>query len=69
LQDSEALEQIAEDYVSDLVADGVIYADIRFASEHHVFRGLTMTQVVDAVARCRKACNFDPLARDIGVEF
>lgn len=55
LQDAESLERVAEEYVADLVADGVIYAEIRFAPERHVERGLSMTQVVAAVARGLRA--------------
>ncbi|MEP5728557.1 MAG: adenosine deaminase [Sulfitobacter sp.] len=51
LQDTEALEHVAEEYVADLIADGVIYAEIRFAPERHIFGGLSMAQVVGAVAR------------------
>lgn len=51
LQDAESLERVTEEYVADLTADGVIYAEIRFAPERHVAQGLTMTQVVGAVAR------------------
>jgi len=55
LQDTEALERVAEEYVADLMADGVIYAEVRFAPERHVFQGLSMTQVVAAVAKGMRA--------------
>jgi adenosine deaminase len=51
LQDAESLGRVTEEYVADLTGDGVIYAEPRFAPERHVAQGMTITQVVGAVAR------------------
>lgn len=50
MQDPASLHRVAREYVEDLVADGVIYAEIRFAPELHVHKGLTPSAVVAAVA-------------------
>src|SRR3546814_4283876 len=49
MQTAEALSRVARDCVEDLVADGVIYADIRYAPEQHLEGGLTLDEVVEAV--------------------
>ena len=41
MQTSEALERVAEECVEDLAADGVVYAEVRFAPELHTERGLS----------------------------
>lgn len=51
MQDTEALERTAADLVEDKAADGVRYAEIRWAPLLHVERGLSGRQVVEAVAR------------------
>jgi adenosine deaminase len=51
MQDTEAIERIAEDLVIDKAADNVRYMEIRWAPLLHVRRGLTGRQVVDAVWR------------------
>lgn len=48
-QSAEALTRVAREFVEDLVADGVIYAEVRWAPEQHVAGGLTMQQAVAAV--------------------
>src|ERR1700728_687179 len=45
----EALIGAAEECAEDLAADGVVYAEVRFAPELHVAGGLTLEQVVSAV--------------------
>jgi adenosine deaminase len=50
MQRPEHLERIAREYVEDLAADGVIYGETRFAPQLHMEEGLSMQQVVDAVA-------------------
>jgi adenosine deaminase len=47
LQTSEALERVAAEAVTDLAADGVVYAEIRFAPELH--EALTPAAAVEAV--------------------
>ncbi len=49
LQTPEALTRAAAECAEDLAADGVVYAEVRFAPELHVSRGLTLEQVVAAV--------------------
>lgn len=49
MQDPEALARVAAECAEDLAADGVVYAEVRFAPELHTDGGLTMDEVVDAV--------------------
>ncbi|NGO68286.1 adenosine deaminase [Streptomyces boncukensis] len=49
LQTREALVRVAAECAEDLAADGVVYAEVRFAPELHLERGLTLEQVVEAV--------------------
>ena len=49
MQTEKALERVARECVADLAADGVVYAEIRYAPEQHVGGGLTLDQVVAAV--------------------
>lgn len=49
LQSTEALQRVAREAVLDLAADGVVYAEERFAPEQHQARGLSLEQVLDAV--------------------
>jgi adenosine deaminase len=49
MQTEEALERVARECVADLAADGVVYAEVRYAPEQHVTHGLTLDQVVGAV--------------------
>ncbi|WP_149202237.1 adenosine deaminase [Actinotalea subterranea] len=49
LQTADDLRRVARESVIDLAADGVVYAEQRYAPELHVRGGLTPQQVVDAV--------------------
>src|ERR1700712_2607220 len=49
MQTPEALHRVAFECVEDLAADSVVYAEIRFAPELHIDRGLSLDAVVDAV--------------------
>src|SRR5260370_20488348 len=49
MQTSDALIRVAAECAEDLAADGVVYAEVRFAPELHVTRGLSLDQVVEAV--------------------
>ena len=49
MQTAEALHRVAKECAEDLIADGVVYAEIRFAPELHVEQGLSMDDVVEAV--------------------
>lgn len=49
MQTRDALIRVAAECAEDLAADGVVYAEVRFAPELHVTRGLDLDQVVEAV--------------------
>lgn len=49
LQSAEALKRVAYECAEDLAADGVVYAEVRFAPELHTHKGLTLDQIVEAV--------------------
>jgi adenosine deaminase len=49
MQTRDALLRVAAECAEDLAADGVVYAEVRFAPELHVLGGLTLDEVVDAV--------------------
>ncbi|MFT4128289.1 MAG: adenosine deaminase [Gordonia sp. (in: high G+C Gram-positive bacteria)] len=51
MQTAEALERVARECVADLAADGVVYAEVRYAPEQHLERGLGLDEVVEAVLR------------------
>jgi adenosine deaminase len=50
MQTAQALERVAHEAVIDLAADGVRYAELRFAPSLHTRGGLEPTEVVAAVA-------------------
>jgi adenosine deaminase len=56
MQDEAALALVVEDLFEQLAADGVIYAEIRFAPLLHLEQGLTPEQVAAAVDRATEAC-------------
>ena len=49
MQTGPSLTRVARECVEDLAADGVVYAEIRYAPEQHVGQGLTLDEVVGAV--------------------
>jgi adenosine deaminase len=49
MQTRDALIRVAAECAEDLAADGVVYAEVRFAPELHVTRNLSLDQVVEAV--------------------
>jgi len=49
MQTAEALYRVAYECVEDLAADAVVYAEVRFAPELHIDRGLSFDDVLDAV--------------------
>ncbi len=49
MQSSTALHRVAAECAEDLAADGVVYAEVRFAPELHVEEGLDLDSVVEAV--------------------
>jgi adenosine deaminase len=49
MQERDAIIRVAAECTEDLAADGVAYAEIRYAPELHVERGLTLDEVAGAV--------------------
>jgi adenosine deaminase len=49
MQTTAALHRVAAECAIDLATDGVVYAEVRFAPEQHLYRGLTLDDVVEAV--------------------
>jgi adenosine deaminase len=49
MQTRESLVRVASECAQDLAADGVVYAEIRYAPEQHLARGLELADVVEAV--------------------
>lgn len=51
MQTDEALERVAYEFLEDMAADGVVYAEVRFAPVFHTGGGLNVDEVVAAVVR------------------
>jgi len=49
MQHRDAIERVAYECATDLAADGVVYAEVRFAPELHTEAGLSLDDVMDAV--------------------
>ncbi len=49
MQTKAALARVAAECAEDLAADGVVYAEVRYAPEQHLEAGLTLPEVVEAV--------------------
>src|SRR6478735_9855744 len=49
MQTAASITRVARECVEDLAADGVVYAEIRYAPEQHVEQGLSLDEVVAAV--------------------
>lgn len=49
LQTTENLERVAAECVEDLAADGVVYAEVRYAPELHGEQGLSLREIAEAV--------------------
>ncbi|MBS1697855.1 MAG: adenosine deaminase [Actinobacteria bacterium] len=49
MQTADNLRRVAREFVEDLVRDGVLYGEVRWAPEQHLTGGLTLQQAVDAV--------------------
>jgi adenosine deaminase len=49
MQTGPALTRVARECVEDLAADGVVYAEVRYAPEQHLSHGLSLDEVVRAV--------------------
>lgn len=51
LQTAAALERVTAELIEDLAADGIRYAEIRWGPRLHLERGLSVREVIEAVAR------------------
>jgi adenosine deaminase len=51
MQTADNLTRVARECVEDLAADGVVYAEVRYAPEQHLEEGLSLDEVVAAVQR------------------
>lgn len=49
MQTADGLRRVAREFVEDLVADGVIYGEVRWAPEQHLAGGLSLEEAVEAV--------------------
>src|SRR5690242_17260498 len=49
MQTAQTLHRVAAECAYDLATDGVVYAEVRFAPEQHLQRGLSLPDVVEAV--------------------
>ncbi|MFI9047723.1 adenosine deaminase [Streptomyces sp. NPDC053427] len=49
MQTRDALTRVAAECAEDLAADGVVYAEVRYAPEQHLEKGLSLEEVVEAV--------------------
>ncbi|OBJ67384.1 adenosine deaminase, partial [Mycobacterium sp. 1274756.6] len=49
MQTRDALHRVARECVEDLAGDAVVYAEVRFAPELHIDRGLSFDEIIDAV--------------------
>ena len=49
MQTSDSIERVARECAEDLSADGVVYAEVRFAPELHNERGLSLDDAIEAV--------------------
>jgi len=49
MQTAPQLHRVAKEFVEDLVADGVVYGEVRWAPEQHLQGGLTLDETVEAV--------------------
>ena len=66
LQDAEALERVAAELVEDVVEDGTIYAEFRWAPSLHTRRGLSLHDGIGAVVRGARTA---AAAHDVHVRF
>ena len=62
LQTRDSLVRVARECAEDLAADGVVYAEVRYAPELHLEGDLTLEQVVEAVQEgYRQGCDGRPI--------
>lgn len=58
-QTRDGLQRAAAEAAEDLAADGIVYAEVRFAPEQHTEAGLTLDEVVEAVLEGFRAGSAD----------
>ena len=51
MQTAEALERVAYEFMEDMAADHVVYAEVRFAPHFHIHEDLGLDGVMTAVLR------------------
>lgn len=51
MQTRDSLVRVTKEAVEDLAADGVCYAELRYAPEQHLTKGLTLQEVVEATVQ------------------
>ena len=62
MQTRDALVRVARECAEDLAADGVVYAEVRYAPELHLEGDLTLEEVVEAVQEgYRQGCEGRPI--------
>ena len=49
MQSADALHRVAAECAEDLAADGIVYAEVRFAPELHTEQGLSLDQVLSLI--------------------
>ena len=49
MQSADHCHRVAREAAIDLAADGIVYAEVRFAPENHVFGGLSLDEVMESV--------------------
>jgi len=67
MQTSDALYRVARECALDLAADGVVYAEVRFAPEQHLERGLQLPEAVEAVLAGFEAGSVQARAEGTGI--
>ncbi|HEY7226233.1 MAG TPA: adenosine deaminase [Micromonosporaceae bacterium] len=67
MQTVQALHRVARECALDLAADGVVYAEVKFAPELHLERGLRLADVVEAVLAGFAAGSREAAAQGTGV--
>ena len=60
MQSADALARVARECAEDLAADGVVYAELRWAPEQHLEGGLSLDETVAAVQRGLDEAMADP---------
>jgi adenosine deaminase len=68
MQDAASLTRVAREFVEDLIDDGVVYAEVRWAPEQHTSKGLSMAQAVAAVQEGIDEAVQDARDADVDIE-